>query len=115
MKTKNFRGFTLLLASLFGLLLVVACQASAPTDSGITIDPADQACRVAADCVLVWTECSSCECGTPVNSTFAGKYQLDYQTTCSNYRGPVCEMDCPVVELQCIAQRCTAVPVTPGP
>jgi len=47
MKTKNFRGFTLLLASLFGLLLVVACQASAPTDSGITIDPADQACRVA--------------------------------------------------------------------
>ena len=75
----------------------------------ITIDENDKTCVSAQDCVLAWTDCSTCECGTPINQQQAAKYEQVYEEICANYRGPVCDMDCPEVKLECINNLCTAV------
>lgn len=75
----------------------------------ITIDKIDKTCVSAQDCVLAWTDCSTCECGTPINQLHAAKYEQAYEEMCTNYRGPVCDMACPEVKLDCIDNLCTAV------
>ena len=92
------------------MMAFAACQVTDPirSDGGgeegprqLTIEPADQTCESSNECVLVWTDCSTCDCGTPVNQIHEQKYQRAYQDLCVDYEGPVCEMYCPPVELQC--------------
>lgn len=76
---------------------------------GIKIDENDKACVSAQDCTLSWSDCSTCECGTPINKLYTAKYEQAYTDACSEYSGPVCEMSCPEVRLDCIDQVCTAI------
>lgn len=75
----------------------------------VVIDERDQMCTSTQDCVLAWTDCSSCECGTPINQQHAAKYEQAYKAMCMNYRGPVCDMACPEVTLDCVDNLCVAV------
>ena len=75
----------------------------------VVIDDNDKMCISAQDCVLVWTDCSACECGTPINQQHAAKVKEAYEAMCTNYRGPVCDMACPEVELDCIENLCVAI------
>ena len=75
----------------------------------IVIDDNDKMCVSAQDCVLAWTDCSSCECGTPVNKQHAAKVEQTYKAMCTDYRGPVCDMACPEVTLDCVDNLCVAV------
>ncbi len=73
----------------------------------LTIEPIDQACESSEECVLVWTDCSTCDCGTPVNRQHQEKYQMAYRELCVEYVGPVCEIYCPPAELMCAQGVCT--------
>ena len=109
-----FSVLTILLA----VFVLGACSTGeiSPTDvptgeqiRRIEIDENDKTCASAQDCVLAWTDCSTCECGTPINQQHAAKYEQAYEEVCANYRGPVCDMGCPEVKLECIDNLCTAV------
>jgi hypothetical protein len=99
-------------------LLLCAC-AGGDSDSTQVVTPesarvvdvlrAHQRCRSSTECALVWTDCSSCECGTPVNVAHVSFYQNAFAELCEGYRGPVCEMYCPPVELRCVAGVCESV------
>jgi hypothetical protein len=75
----------------------------------LTLEPADQTCESSEECVLVWTDCSTCDCGTPVNQRHQPKYRMAYQDLCADYQGPVCEMYCPPAELVCEQGMCIIV------
>ena len=77
--------------------------------SVITINPDHQRCELDQDCVLTYTDCSWCDCGTPVNKEFEDYYQDLYEDTCRDYQGPVCEIYCPEVQLVCASGRCETV------
>ena len=104
-----FLGLQLLLV----LLILGACSTWGPFSTEVPgrfeIDENDKVCVSAKDCTLAWTDCSSCECGTPINQQYVAKYEQKYKETCANYRGPVCEMSCPEVQLDCIDNLCVAV------
>lgn len=77
----------------------------------ITIDKQHQKCAFNYDCTVAYTDCSTCECGTPVTKVW-GKYYKDlYKENCSRYEGAVCEMACPQVKNQCIEGYCAIVEV----
>ena len=108
--------FTVIGCSIIVMLTAgVACQItdairSDPVTGGeplqLKIEPPDQTCESSNECVLVWTDCSTCDCGTPVNQRHEQKYQLAYQELCVDYEGPVCEMYCPPAELVCEQGMC---------
>jgi hypothetical protein len=108
----------LVLRVLLAVFILGACSTGEilPTDKPtpvqirqIEIDENDKICVSAEDCVLAWTDCSTCECGTPLNQQHALKYERAYEQTCANYRGPVCEISCPEVKLDCIDNLCVTV------
>jgi len=68
----------------------------------------DQVCELDTDCVIVDTNCSSCECGVPVNKVHQQKYKSQYEILCKNYRGPIveCNFDCSTLFPRCINNRC---------
>ena len=110
-------GFSVLMVLLV-VFVLDACSIlkTSPADSPaqeqirrITIDENDKTCVSAQDCVLAWTDCSACECGTPIHQQYAAKYEQAYEEICTNYRGPVCDMGCPEVKLECIDYLCVAV------
>jgi hypothetical protein len=43
--------------------------------SVVEINPEHQTCVVASDCVLVYVDCSGCDCGIPVNSLYEDTYK----------------------------------------
>lgn len=65
-------------------------------------------CIIDEDCVWAITECSTCECGIPINKQYQEKYNIMWMEKCKDYHGPVCEYCCPFV-LQCINKKCTPV------
>lgn len=102
------------LTMLFAVFVLSACSIweTSPAQERfrrITIDENDRTCVSANECVLTGTDCSSCECGTPINRQHAAKYEQAYKQACMNYRGPVCDMACPEVTLECINNLCMAV------
>ena len=112
------RSVFLVLTMLLAVFILGACLTSVtlPTDvptreqiRRIEIDETDKTCFSAKECMLIWTDCSACECGTPINQQHAEKYERAYEENCANYRGPVCEMSCPEVKLDCIDNICIAV------
>lgn len=59
-------------------IVVTGCGAGAPVQrsEGLTIDPLDRGCMQAADCVIVGTTCSACECGSAVNRAHRVSYEV---------------------------------------
>lgn len=76
------------------------------TPHRFTVAPEDQACQYDSDCVLVSTDCSGCECGTPVNKIHQTKYANKREVLCKDYRGGVCEFLCSTPYTKCIDHRC---------
>ena len=74
--------------------------------SAVEVAAVHQACDTADDCVLVYTDCSTCDCGTPVNRAHEELYLELYLETCRDYTGPVCEMYCPEAALLCLEGQC---------
>jgi hypothetical protein len=109
--------FTIVACSIIILITVgAACQIADEIRSGrgagqgplrLTIEPTDQNCESSEECVLVWTDCSTCDCGTPVHRHHQEKYQKAYRELCVDYSGPVCEIYCPPAELICEQGVCT--------
>ena len=108
----------LVLQILLAVFILGACSTwgASPTDvpagkqiHRIEIDENDKICVSAKDCTLVWTDCSACECGTPINQEYETRYEQAYKEKCTNYRGPVCDISCPEVKLDCIDNLCVAV------
>ena len=81
------------------------------TINGIEIDPAHQTCLLPTDCVLVYLDCSGCDCGVPVNSMYEKLYLNLAIETCSEYAGPVCEIYCPPTTLVCQSGLCGTEPL----
>ena len=81
-----------------------------PGISVVEIDPAHQACELPSDCVLVYVDCSGCDCGVPVNYLYEDIYINLYKEICSDYVGPVCEMYCPSSTLICQSGLCGTEP-----
>ena len=109
----------LILLLLFGYLIFSGCSqnyfenetARDGTDHQIIkIDPDHQACQKAEDCITAYVDCSTCECGIPINLDYANLYQELYENQCADYTGPVCEIYCPPVNLVCNSGRCEAEP-----
>jgi hypothetical protein len=75
-------------------------------DHSITIDPGDQRCTQDAECILTQTHCGGCSCGTPINRVAGEKYQELFETRCSGYVGPHCDIHCPERQLRCLEGRC---------
>ena len=66
-------------------------------------------CQQDSDCIWVYTECSSCECGKPVNKKHKSGYENQIKEKCQDFSGPVCEFCCPF-DLGCINNTCTKTP-----
>ena len=66
-------------------------------------------CQEDSDCVWAYTECSSCECGKPVNIKYKDIYENQLNEKCKGYKGPVCKFCCPF-DLKCINNTCVEVP-----
>ena len=66
----------------------------------------DQRCEVDDDCVIVSTDCSTCECGAPINRIYEQVYIERYQVLCENYRGGVCEFYCRTPFAACENNQC---------
>jgi hypothetical protein len=81
-----------------------------PDISSVEIDPAHQSCLSASDCVLVYVDCSGCDCGQPINYMYEDLYLSLSRELCSAYAGPVCEMYCPPANLVCQSGRCGTEP-----
>jgi hypothetical protein len=85
-----------------------------PTDDTghrvVDVDPVHQVCELASECVLVYVDCSGCDCGVPVNKKFEIRYHELYEVTCSDYVGAVCEMYCPEPTIVCESGQCRVDP-----
>lgn len=85
-----------------------------PTDDtgvrAVEVNPAHQVCERASDCVVVYVDCSGCDCGVPVNKKFEDLYFELYDDLCSDYVGAVCEMYCPQATLVCESNICVVEP-----
>ena len=81
-----------------------------PTNSpdiiNVEVDSMHQTCELTSDCVLVYADCSGCDCGVPVNYFYEDYYVDLYEEICSDYEGPVCEMYCPPSTLICQSGFC---------
>ena len=73
----------------------------------IEIAPGDQVCVTDRDCIIVATDCSSCECGVPVNKGQKQKYEDLYDAACKDYKGAVCRFACGTPFTRCVSSRCT--------
>lgn len=78
-------------------------------EDDIQIEDSDVICESDEDCVSVFTDCSGCDCGSPVNKKFKAKYESLYKSACNSYRGPVCELYCPPEDLRCESNKCVKV------
>ena len=76
----------------------------------VEVDPAHQVCELAGDCGLAYVDCSTCDCGVPVNTDFIDFYTRRYADVCRNYTGAVCEIECPPVILTCQSGLCGIEP-----
>jgi len=67
-----------------------------------------QYCEEDSDCEAVYTDCASCSChGTPINKYYKEHFQEIYTNKCKNYKGPVCDVDCPYSAiLKCSNNTC---------
>jgi hypothetical protein len=92
-------------------LLAVDQAPNTPDSRVVEIKPSHQSCELASDCVIVYIDCSGCDCGVPVNRDFETKYRDLYQELCSTYAGAVCEMYCPQVSLVCNSGICDVEPL----
>jgi hypothetical protein len=81
-------------------------SSDSPELSMVWIDSAHQTCELPSDCVLVYVDCSGCDCGVPVNFLYEDYYLDLYKETCSDYEGPVCEMYCEPSTLVCRSGQC---------
>ena len=72
----------------------------------LAIDPHHRECGSDADCIVVASHCSSCECGAPVNRRFRNHYERQYRELCDGYSGAVCEFYCPTPHSRCIEESC---------
>lgn len=86
---------------------------SAEFQTSIEIAPQDRECQSDDESTLIWTKYSACDCGTAINTRHAERYEAFFVATCSNDRGPVCEIHCPEVVLKCVQSECLAVPAPP--
>ena len=77
-----------------------------PVQSKVSVQIAEQSCRANQDCTKVNTECS-CGCGSSVNKTYENKYKQLYESTCANYKGPICDIYCDNLVSKCINGKCT--------
>jgi hypothetical protein len=121
---KKNRSQTIQLLFLVGgviiyLLILTSCSIITNADhkSGddldpwiIEIDPAHQTCENTNDCTLVYIDCSSCSCGTPINLAYESFYTQQAEQICQDYVGPVCEMYCPEATLVCLSGLCVSEP-----
>ena len=76
------------------------------------VDPADQKCENDEECAWAVTKCPSCECGTPINKQYQEKYDKLWHDKCKDYNGPVCDVYCTKIKLECINKLCVAVEAT---
>ena len=92
-------------------LIVMAAAMVLPHTRAFGVDqlvvaPEDQACESDAECVIVSTRCSTCECGAPVRTRHARAYAERYRALCEHYHGGVCEYSCPTPFTICRDHRC---------
>jgi hypothetical protein len=91
------RIIQILFITLVVLHLIAACSIIRSEEKlpiyTIDIDPAHKTCQQDDDCALVYIDCSSCDCGEPVNINFEEYYHDLYLEICRDYSGPVCEME----------------------
>jgi hypothetical protein len=66
-------------------------------------------CQQDSDCIWAYSDCSSCECGKPVNKKYKDLYEKQYKEKCQDYRGPVCDFCCPF-DLKCQNNTCVKTP-----
>jgi hypothetical protein len=101
------------------LLLLSGCSldfsnSGSPTNDTVTkvveVDSAHQVCELASDCVLVYVDCSGCDCGVPINKKYENLYLELYDDLCRDYVGAVCEMYCPQATLVCTSNQCEVKP-----
>ena len=111
-----FRSLILLVLMTF---LLISCAPEPPAVQPITpaLDPSQvllipehQRCEKDDDCVIFPMECSDCDCETVLNWTYLEAYQAKKAEVCEGYRGPMCEIYCPV-EPKCVQAKCTVVPL----
>jgi hypothetical protein len=94
--------------------ILMGCAAGSVTQrpQALRIDPLDQRCVQVADCVIVGTTCSACECGIPVNRATRLSYEAKLAELCREYAGPVCRYACATPFATCREGECalTAAP-----
>jgi hypothetical protein len=78
----------------------------------LTIDPRHRECESDADCIVVSSHCSTCECGAPVNRRFRALYEKRYRDLCREYEGEVCDFYCSTPHSRCIEESCDLSQVT---
>jgi hypothetical protein len=115
-KTAKFKILSAFLFIIIGIILsgcsvdILRGNSSSidPATWIVEIDPAHQACDLDIDCGLAYVDCSTCDCGVPINLDYEELYINKYEELCRDYVGPVCEMFCPQATLACDAGQCIA-------
>jgi len=88
--------------------VLMGCAAGFPTQNlqALKVEPLDRRCIQVADCVIVGTTCSACECGTPVNRATRPSYEAKLSELCRNYAGPACRYSCTTPFATCREGEC---------
>jgi hypothetical protein len=68
-----------------------------------------QKCSVNTECSDVITRCDSCECGSPIAKEWVGHYEQRLIENCKDYKGVMCDVDCPNIKNLCIKGACVRV------
>jgi hypothetical protein len=103
-------GFVLFLAGLIASAHVRLNQSAIPVldpSSQLQVTASDQACLSDTDCTIVSNNCSTCECGVPVNKIHEQKYVQKWSKQCEGYSGSACRYLCPTPYARCINNQCT--------
>jgi len=100
-------GFLLI----FLMILISGCTSG--IKAGIEIQEADLFCETDTDCTSIETTCSTCDCGSAVNTQSLDKYSALKKQTCAGYQGAVCDMFCEATNNICVNNKCTIVDYGP--
>lgn len=90
------------------LLLAINIKENISTNT-VDQNQSEAYCQQDSDCIWAYSDCSTCECGKPVNKKYKVIYEKRYKEKCQEYDGPVCEFCCPF-DLKCLNNLCVETP-----
>ncbi len=95
------------IVSLIILTLLVQASAQYATHA-LTVTAEDRKCAGDAECTIMGTECSYCDCGVAVSKESEQRLKAEFEEMCGDYKGSVCDIQCPLAKVECIGNECRA-------